>query len=165
MRYQSLTKIIILIPKFTRVLSQQRLLHIKDIPHAPKPLQKTDFNSGMTQFTGTLHVWSDHSMAVTSIASRGDEKGIHIFTASLDLTCKVRYIRMCIKSLWSLLSLCSGSGQYNFVAIIQPFFTYSCTILQLAISFLHFSSTHLFLPFLLIQVVSGCMLDVLQVKL
>ena len=63
------------------VLSEYRGSHSAEDPNAPKTF-------GVTK-NSILHIWSDHSMAVTGIATSGCGYNRKIATSSLDQTCKV----------------------------------------------------------------------------
>uniref|UniRef100_A0A1X7UBS0 Uncharacterized protein n=1 Tax=Amphimedon queenslandica TaxID=400682 RepID=A0A1X7UBS0_AMPQE len=63
------------------VLSEYRGSHSAEDPNAPKTF-------GVTK-NSILHIWSDHSMAVTGIATSGRGYNKKIATSSLDQTCKI----------------------------------------------------------------------------
>ena len=71
------------------VLSEYRGSHSAEDPNAPKTF-------GVTK-NSILHIWSDHSMAVTGIATSGCGYNRKIATSSLDQTCKVN-LRFYVKN-------------------------------------------------------------------
>ena len=71
-----------LISVYFSVLSEQRLSHSKEDPHAPKRLTHDNKST-------IFHTWADHSLTVTSITSNGRGNNRKVVTASLDQSCKV----------------------------------------------------------------------------